>query len=225
MNHNLHPTSMRAITVSREYGSGGGEIARMLAHSLGWEVLDSGIVQLVARKLDISPEVASTHDEQVEGFAQRLFEAMQYFSPPVLPENPLELSVNDITYGQTLGQVLTTAADIGHVVIVGRGAQVTLASYKDVLHLRVVAPTSQRINCVMRRDNLDALTAGEYVYRKDRERERSVKELHHCAISDAHLYDLIINTGALNLCCATELALRALDYKAQSLLHPVTSSN
>ncbi|GER91725.1 hypothetical protein KDW_58870 [Dictyobacter vulcani] len=183
-------------------------------------MLDAEIVQLVAQKLGVSPEVACIHDEQVEGFAQRLFEAMSYFSPPVLPNDVAALNVNDITYGLTLKQVLLTAGELGHVVFVGRGAQLTLASYRDVLHVRVVAPLPKRIERVMHRAGLNAAVARELIHKKDREREESIKELHHCSITDAHLYDLTINTGFLDLPCSTELALRALDLKAQSLFHP-----
>ena len=54
---------MRAITISREYGSGGGEIASRLAKLLGWALIDHAIVERTARELGTSAEVAEAHDE------------------------------------------------------------------------------------------------------------------------------------------------------------------
>ena len=45
---------MRAITLSREYGSGGGEIASRLAKRLGWDLIDHAIVERTAREMGTS---------------------------------------------------------------------------------------------------------------------------------------------------------------------------
>ena len=58
---------MRAITLSREYGSGGGEIASRLAKRLGWDLIDHAIVERTARELGTSQEEAEAHDEYTEG--------------------------------------------------------------------------------------------------------------------------------------------------------------
>jgi len=44
------------VTISREYGSGGGEIARRLATRLGWRLVDHEIIVQLAHKLGISEE-------------------------------------------------------------------------------------------------------------------------------------------------------------------------
>ncbi|WP_160145546.1 cytidylate kinase-like family protein [Dictyobacter aurantiacus] len=211
---------MRGITVSREYGSGGGEIARMLAERLGWKLLDVQIIQLVAQKLGISRAVAQSHDEQVEGFAQRLFEATQYFMPPVALSEVIGPSVNDLAYSHALGQVLRTAVDMGHVVIVGRASQVVLATDRSVMHVRIVAPLPQRIVYVMRREGLDAKAAGERIRLKEHRRHQSIKEQYGWDDNDAHLYDIIINTGILDLHAAVELVCLALSKKARKLMAP-----
>ncbi len=56
-----------AITLSREYGSGGGEIASRLAKRLGWDLIDHAIVERTARELGTSQEEAEAHDEYTEG--------------------------------------------------------------------------------------------------------------------------------------------------------------
>src|SRR5215208_1398801 len=70
-------TPMRAITISREYGSGGGEVAGRLAARLGWRLVDHEVVVRVARELGVTEAAVAEHDEQVEGLAARLLGAMQ----------------------------------------------------------------------------------------------------------------------------------------------------
>lgn len=223
-NEQQHGASMHAITITREYGSGGGEIARRLAERLGWQLLDHQIVQRVAEKLGITEEEAEAHDERVESFAIRLLESMQYAlpQPPVVQDTyeGIVRPFDEKTYQQTLDQTIQFAAALGQVVIVGRGSQVLLAGHRDVLHVRVVAPLEQRVAYVMQRENLNAAAAQARISHKDQERRHALKELHHCNSDDAHLYDLVINTGVLDLQSAVDLILFALERKAQRLSLP-----
>src|SRR5712692_2415056 len=131
-------SQMSAITVSREYGSGGGEIATRLATRLGWRLIDHEIVGQVARELDISETEAEVHDEHVEGMIARFFSSMQLIQPtaPVAttPITPM-LLMNSQIYHEALRRVVEGAVAAGHVVIVGRGAQVLLAQRRDVLQM------------------------------------------------------------------------------------------
>jgi len=45
--------AMHAITISREYGSGGGEIAARLARRLGWQLVDHAVIEQTARELEV----------------------------------------------------------------------------------------------------------------------------------------------------------------------------
>src|SRR5260370_42603602 len=60
--------AMSAITISRQYGSGGGEIAARLAQRLHWQLIDHEIVAGVAHELGITEEEAAAHDEYAEDF-------------------------------------------------------------------------------------------------------------------------------------------------------------
>src|SRR5437763_12957746 len=63
---------MRAVTISREYGSGGGEVARRLADRLGWHLVDHEVVMDVARALSVSEAEAEAHDEHADRMASRI---------------------------------------------------------------------------------------------------------------------------------------------------------
>jgi cytidylate kinase len=216
---------MRAITVAREYGSGGGEIARRLAEKLKWSLLDHQVVTQVARRLGISESEADFHDEHIEGFAQRLLESMRYAGIPdtgllLTAEDGDTLPVDDKTYNQALSQVLSTAYELGNVVIVGRGAQAVLRHHRDVLRIFVVAPFKKRVAYVMEREGLNESAAQERIHQKDHDRHHAFKEFYHHEPSDEHLYDLVINTGVLDLQSAVDLSILALERKGSKLALP-----
>jgi cytidylate kinase len=210
---------MRAITISREYGSGGGEIAARLAQRLGWRLIDHEVVAQIAHQLNITEEEAEAHDEQVEGFISRLLSGMRLSAPELLVTDPPALSAEELarSYSEALHHVVQAAADTGHAVIVGRGGQAILAGHRDVLHVRVVAPLEQRIIYVARREGLALDEARTRTQTKDRARIQYVQSQHHCRADDPHLYDLVINTGVLDLDSAVDLACLALARKASRL--------
>ena len=162
MNVNLQAiAAMRAITISREYGSGGGEIAARLARRLGWQLIDHAIVEQTASELEVYVTEVEKHDEEYvdstrPGILNRIIEQL---APSGVGGGGLLIrpssSVEGRAYQETMGDIITAAATTGHVVIVGRGGQVLLADRRDVLHVRIVAPLEQRVAYVVRREGLD----------------------------------------------------------------------
>src|SRR5947209_747280 len=82
--------AMRAVTISREYGSGGGEIAAHLAQGLQWQLIDHEVVVRVAEKLQVSEEEAEDQDECVESLSARIFKSLRLLHPtmPVTVDIP-----------------------------------------------------------------------------------------------------------------------------------------
>ena len=237
------PGAMTAVTISREYGSGGGEIAARLARRLGWRLVDHEVVGQIARRLGVQVADVAAHDEQVAGLAQRVRGALDALGsiadtmvgtlehvpgdraaePPEEPgagspgAAPPAAGVRPRSYHEALRQVVAEAAERGRVVIVGRGAQVLLAGRRDVLHARVVAPLEQRVTYVMRREGLGEAAARARIQRKERARARYLQAYHRREPEEAHLYDLVLNTGVLSLDDAVELLGLALARKAARL--------
>jgi cytidylate kinase len=227
--------AMHAVTVSREYGSGGGEVAARLAQRLGWRLVDHEVIAQVARELAIPETEVEVHDENIEGRISRILRRMRLsasggFATPVagaqlgapfLAASTPPPATGELAYQDTMRHVVQVAASTGHVVIVGRGGQVILAGQRDVLHVRLVAPLEQRIAYVMRREGLNEAAARTRIREKDRARARYMQTLYHCNHEDPHLYDLVLNTGLLDLDNAVGLIYVALEQKANRLQVPV----
>jgi CMP/dCMP kinase len=192
---------IRAVTISREYGSGGGEIASRLARRLGWDLVDHAIVERTARALGTSLEDAEAHDEATGGILARAFEAMQTLDPGymAMAGAPLEAFLSPEDYRRTVEELVRAAAARGRVVIVGRASQVILADRRDVLHVRVVAPFAQRVAYVMRRERLDRHAAEARIRHKDHERASYLEREYHDHPDEAQLYDLVLNTSRLDV--------------------------
>ena len=127
---------MAVITISRLYGSGGSEVARGVADTLGWELLDNEIVDAVAARLDMSAEEVEAREERVPSLVERLASAMTLGSPEMLitGEHPLGAPSEEQIVATT-AQIVEEAVSRGHVVLVGRGAQCQLAEREDACHV------------------------------------------------------------------------------------------
>lgn len=220
MAENNSSAKMRVVTLSREYGSGGGEIAVRLAQKLNWTLIDHEVVVQVARQLGVSEEEAAARDEHADGLLTRILTSMQGVDPALLTVSPTLIQHDEHAYRNALHGVIHAAAHRGNVVIVGRGSQVLLAQQRDTLHTRIVAPLNTRISYVMRREGLNEADARNRIQLKDRDRMRYLQAEHRLNSEDARLYDLVINTAVLSLDDAIDLILLALQQKSAHLTTP-----
>ncbi len=212
-------SGMHAVTLSREYGSGGGEIAARLAHRLGWQLIDHEVVVRVAQQLHVSEADAEAYDETVESRATRILNSLRLLQP-MMPVLDVPQTITSRAFYEARCQVIEGVVATGPVVIVGRGAQAHLADRRDVFHVRIVAPLEARIAYVMRRERRDEAAARARILQKDEERRRYLQTFYQRQPSDAHLYDIILNTGVLDLDSAVDLIYLALERKARRLAVP-----
>lgn len=206
---------VRAITISREYGSGGGEIAARLANRLGWQLIDHHIVVEIAKLLGETVEETQARDEHAPGLVAVLADSLRWATPVPgwMPTRSTEEEQR--RYREALNQVVNQAVEIGQVVIVGRGAQTLLADRRDVLHARVVAPIERRVAYVAVRENLDPFAARERIMQKDADRSHYLQSVEHREPRDPLLYDVTINTGVLSLDAAVDIVALALARKSE----------
>jgi cytidylate kinase len=213
-------SEMRAVTISREYGSGGGEIAARLAKRLRWQLIDHEVVVRVAEKLRVSEGEAEERDECVESLPSRIFKSLRLFHPTMPITVDIPVRVDSRAFHEARSLIIEGAVASGQVVIVGRGAQAHLAQRNDVLHVRIIAPLEARIAYVLSREGLDQEAARARILQKDQEHTRYLETFYHRRPSDPHLYDLVLNTGILDLESAVDVISIVLERKAKRLSIP-----
>jgi cytidylate kinase len=198
------------ITISRQYGAGGSEVARLVAERLGWTVVDNEIVDRVARRAGLAPEVVAEQDERAPGFVERLALALaassQEYAVPELgvairPEEPNLVRLTEL--------VVKEIAAEGKVVFVGRAASAVLARETDALHVKLVAPRGFRIRFAMQADGLDLKAAEKKMDETDAQRRRYNKDHYGRDWDDPSHYHMVLNTGLLGLDGATDLTVAA----------------
>lgn len=201
---------IRIITISREYGSGGGEIAQQLGRALGWRVIDHALIAEVARRFEAAEAEVEALDEHVGGIVERIGAVFALGTPeaPVLGEMPHPDAVASVERA-----VLQDAVSELPFVVVGHGAQCIFHDRPDALHVRISAPREARIRCVARRKGLDAHTAARDTERHDAERRRYIHHHFGCDANDPALYHLQLNTGCLTLQQATSLILQVVAWR------------
>jgi len=177
------------ITIAREYGSGGGSIAKALANRLGWDLLDRALITGIAQNAKVDPALAARYDERVDTWLDRLRKGTWYGFASMA-----EIDCFDAEKMARLAHhVIEEAASVGHCVIVGRGGQCVLQRRPDTFHVFIHAPWNERVRRVETR-----ISPGENVEARiramDRERAEFIRTYYDQDWRDPHLYHLMISS-------------------------------
>lgn len=191
---------MAIVTVSRQYGSGGSDVAARIATDLGWRLLDNALIDSVAEKLGTTVEEVEAREERVPSLVQRLADAMALGSPEMLtPIADASLPPSDEALLDVTRRVIAEAIASGPVVLVGRGAQSMLAERSDTLHVFCYAPKPALVARAMRRLNVGAAAAQKAVEETNRQREQFVRRNWNRSWSAHENYHLCVNTDWLGI--------------------------
>ncbi|HXG43966.1 MAG TPA: cytidylate kinase-like family protein [Gemmatimonadales bacterium] len=194
------------ITISRQYGAGGSEVARMVAERLGWQVVDNEIVDLVARRAGLTREAVASRDERVPGFVERLAHALAVSSQEyAVPELGVAVRTEEPALVRITEMVVKEIAAEGRVVLVGRAAPAVIGQAPDALHVKLVAPRAFRVRVAMEAEGLDAPTAERRLEEVDAQRARYHRDHYGRDWDDPVHFHMVLNTGLLGFEGAAEV--------------------
>lgn len=188
------------ITVTRQYGSGGSDIARLVAKALDWTLIDNEFVDQVARLAGLPPEEVAQREERAPGLLERLARTLAAASPEMFISTsgaPPAADADEATIVKMTERVITEAAALGRVVLVGRGAQAVLALRGNALHAYVIASKPWRRKLAVERLGVDPATVDKVVDETDKERDHYVRSHYGRDRQDLTAYDLVLNTERL----------------------------
>ena len=171
---------MPIITVSRQLGSYGDEIAEAVSKKLGWELLnrDSILSRFFRRYRAAAPA------EAAQGKREILSDPMQ---------------LKYVSYSDYLKQELFAMSLRQSAVLVGFGSQVIFSEYADSLHIRIIASADVRVSRLKKQYHITGPQARSILMTSDRKHKRFVKTLFGIDLDDTALYDLILNTDRLSV--------------------------
>jgi cytidylate kinase len=220
---------MAVITISREYGSGGDEIAARVCEMLGYRTFDKRLMVQVAREMGLSEREIVDFSEanyQARNFLGRLFGRR---NARVVAESESwtqdangarTVQVDQLDEEWCARMVRTTiqaAYQRGSVVIVGRGGQAILQDKPGVLHVRFQAPLESRIIRVRYKEStglapeFQQKTAHDRVMERDKATAAYLKRFYDIDWTDPSLYHLVIDTKKWGIEPAARLVARAVE--------------
>jgi cytidylate kinase len=173
---------MNVITVTREYGAGGYEVARRLAERLGWELLDRELLHRAAAVEHLPDADLERLDEKAVSLADRF-----RLHPP------------HQQHIHGLREAARQAAAKGNAVLVGRGTGQLLADLPNVFHLRLVADQEWRARRMVQQEGWSFEQALARCLEEDRVRGRFTRYFFGADALQPERYDLIVNTGRVAL--------------------------
>jgi len=182
-----------AITISRQEGAGGLTVASHLSEYLEkkalpheeWTVFSHHLVAKVLEDHNQQTHVANYMKEDHKGSLRNAFEEF------------IGLHPSTWTLVEQTNATILRLAQIGNVILVGRGANIVTREMETAFHVYLVASRENRIKRAEEVLNLDSKSAANYIKKKDNARKRYVKDHFDKDIDDPLLYHIVINVDLI----------------------------
>ncbi len=187
------------ITISREPGSSGGEIARILSELLGWRKFDREIIDQMSSNMNVHRDMLDGIEERGGGW---LKDSLSFGEQSIGPDK----------YYRHLVRVLLIVARYGQAVIAGRAAGLVLPREKG-LSVRITAPFAMRSQRYAELFDVGIEEARILVEKADKSQRAFVKQFLNKDICDPTHYDMVFSTEKLSPESVAKLISRALDQR------------
>jgi len=183
---------MTAVTISRQLGSLGSQIAFALSEALNYRMVWRELINQAARKAGApAAALAAIDDLGLLGICPSPQECAAY-------RREVESLLNDL-------------AQEGNVVIMGRAGQIILRGRPNILHVRIIAPEDVRAHRISERTGIGIENALAQVMVSDRNRRKYLSQFYKANLEDPLNYHLTINTAFLDVPQATEIIICAVE--------------
>lgn len=185
---------VQAITIEREFGCGGSEIASLVASRLGWNLWDKRLTEEIARLTESTPEAVERREWRTDPVAYSIFKDFLRgaFEGGLPPTHRLHL-LDARRIAAVSETAVRTALSSGPSVIVGRGAQYFLRNRTDVFHVFLYASRDHKIRRLISMGTSQK-KAIEQVDTTDRSRAAFVWRYLGLKWPEPHLYHAMFNT-------------------------------
>jgi len=183
------------ICISREVGCGGVNIAKLLAAELDtqtfckkWKVLSKEILEESARELSMDPDKLRNYLK--EGDRNMFDDILSAFSE--------KRYKSDKKISKTLIDLISSFANDGYCIIVGRGGHIIARNIEKSLFIRLTAPLDWRIKQITEKNNLNIRDAIDFIEKTEKERQNFIKHISDENVKDNE-FDLTINMARMSI--------------------------
>ena len=199
---------MAVVTVSRQLGSCGDEVAAKAAEKLGYGLVDTGLIKEVAKRSGVSVDKVRSYDEK---YQSRVVKWLKHLITPKIGKILAneESEINSESFTKHVATILKGLAEEKKVVIVGRAGQFILQDVEHAFHVRIVAGKAFRIKHIKDRYNISERAAKDMIKKSDSMRSHYIVHNFHADWNDDDYYHLVLNTSKLDIDEAVDLITRA----------------
>jgi cytidylate kinase len=206
---------MAVITISRQVGSGGDQIARQVCELLGYRYFDKTLMAQVAREQGISDTEAVDFSEdsyRVRSFIDALLRRSKRVATATTvgtttrgERTSLTQDVDEEMAAVFVRATIRALRTQGQIVVVGRGGQAVLRDAPEALHARIIARLEDRVHEVTQTEGLTRAAAITLIEERDGATAEYLRRFHGVDWADPSLYHMTINTSLMGREAAVEL--------------------
>ena len=201
------------VTISRQIGSRGDELALKLCEALEFAYLDKNMLFESAKEIgvgegeliDFSPDSYKLDSLLNKILGRKRVVTSTYKGND---DGSIVNAVDEEKSIDMVNTVVTSLAAKGQIVILGRGGQAILKNKTNVLHVRIIAPLDFRVDCLMREEGLTRDASLRKIEDSDRAHFEYLQKFYGINVTDPINYHIVLNTGNINL----EMAVKALAF-------------
>lgn len=184
------------ITINRECGSGGGEIARLLGKKLGFKVYDRSMLNCIADQFNMSIENIERVKAQKTNWWSDFCHFYQQFSAASYTRGQqTEATPLSLFYAEA--RVLRELAEQDDCIIIGRAGFYIFRDNPNAMHLFIRANRDARIARIAQKQGLSLEEAAKVVDKVDKARDTFVKNVTDTSRYDARNYDFVFNVTGM----------------------------
>lgn len=184
----------KIITISREFGSGGRTIGRLVAEALNIPFYDKELVDQVALESGFSPKFVEENGEHAPGRSRLAYA----FAPQGVPGVMKGLSTADFIWNIQCNVILQLA-EKGPCVIVGRNADYILKDRPDCFHAFIHADTAFRADRIVHLYGESEKSPETRLHEKDKRRKVNYQHYTGRTWGQAQNYDLCLNSSVIGI--------------------------
>lgn len=182
----VEPQAKPAITLSREFGCEAYPVAELLRQRMekrtgeSWALMDKALLDEVANNHNLSEQVLHNLGEK----NRFLDEFLSTFSSRWKSEKD---------YYRLLTRHIIALAEQGNVIIMGRGAPIVTRNMKNCFHFRMYASLAFKQKSIARRLSVDSSEAEAIIGRRQKERDKFIRDFLDRDPYDLSVYNLVFN--------------------------------
>ena len=184
----------RIITVSREFGSGGRTVGRMVAEKLGYKFYDDEIIERVVKESGLAREIVEKYDEYATHKNSLLY---------TLAVNSMGDGIHGLSFANQVqiaqSRVIREIADEGGCVIIGRGADYILRERDDCFNVFVRADMDSKIKRVEQMYGQTDKKTEDRIKDKDTKRRVFYRSFTMRDWGDIANYNLVLDSGVIGI--------------------------